>query len=111
VAPEACQFGKYETFTRTGVPSRETWKLMVLSVWRVSDTCVVGTDRLGGAVSPIGTRGHDAGPLWARKTLQRAGSSYQLSEGGSHYDCAALIPTSTAGSLGNGSTTGDRRTR
>ena len=37
LAPLACQLGKYETFTSTGVPTRETWKATVESVVVTAD--------------------------------------------------------------------------
>ena len=43
VAPVACQLGKYDTLTSTGVPIFDTWKLTVLSVSRTSVTCVGAT--------------------------------------------------------------------
>jgi hypothetical protein len=108
--PRGLPVGKYDTLTRTGVPIFETWKLTVLSVSRTSLTWVLGTGTPGRRGSPIGTRGHDAGPLWARKTFQRDGSSYQLSDGGSHDDWSAPTPTSTAGSLASPVTSGASRT-
>src|SRR5580692_11533597 len=92
VAPEACQLGKYETFTRTGVPTFDTWKLTALSPSWTLVTVVDFVGRRGGWVSPILTRGQEGGPLWASSTFQRDGSSYQLAEGPSHEFCPAPIP-------------------
>ena len=86
----ACQLGKYDTFTSTGVPILETWKLTVLSVSHDLGDMGLGHGRRGGERIPDRPPGATtAGPLWARKTFQRDGLSYQLSDGGSHDVWAA----------------------
>ena len=90
--------------------ARHTQSLTVLAVCTTPVTRVLGTLRRGGEGSPIGTRGQEAGPLCARKTPQRDGSLYQLSDGPSHEDWAAPTPTCTAGSLANPVTIGACRT-
>ena len=50
-APDTCQLGKYDTFTNTGVPTLDTWKLTEVSVWLMSVTFVVATGLTGGVVS------------------------------------------------------------
>src|SRR6185437_1320260 len=95
-APLACQFGKYDTLTKTGVPTLDTWKLTVVLVVETSVTRVVDTCRTGGRVSPTVVRGHEAGPPCASSTFQRFGWSYQVSDWLSQPDGAGSTPDRTA---------------
>src|ERR1700722_5916962 len=76
-APMTCQLGKYETLTRTGVPTRETWKLTDESVCVTAETLVVPACLTVGWTSLTGVRGQSAGPLWASSTLHLLGSVSQ----------------------------------
>ena len=64
-APSACQFGKYDVFTRIGVPVRSTSKSIVSVPVRTFDTVACGTG-WAGAVSPSLTRAQLDGPSAAR---------------------------------------------
>ncbi len=105
-APCACQLGKYETFTSTGVPSVLTWKFSDWSPTRTSET-VVGATGTTGARAPGRTRGQRAGPPAARSTGQSPGSSYQAIEGVSQLDWLGRTPVSTAGSALSGVTSAE----
>jgi hypothetical protein len=121
-APVACQFGKNDVFTVTGTPTRLTWKLIELSVVVMSVTVVLGTATAGAAPAVAAvTFGHDAKPPAVSATPQRAGSSYQASDGPaigspsgptlpSHVPWLGPTPCNTAGSLVNGVTSAESRT-
>src|ERR1700722_9604760 len=80
-APLACQLGKYDTFTRTGVPTRDTWKLRDESVCVTLVTWVVPTCLTVGRMSSTEARGQSDGPFCASSTFHLLGSAYQLSAG------------------------------
>src|SRR5581483_8559810 len=85
LAPDACQFGKYEALTSTGFPTAETSKEMLLSVvrmWLTEGGSSIGVT--GGFGSAPCTRAHDDGPLAASATSQRDGSWYQSTAALSH---------------------------
>ena len=107
-APLACQLGKYETFTSTGVPTCETWKPMVESVVVMAETFVVGTCLTAGLMSVTEVRGHDDGPLWASSTFQlgRVERTKLPTVSASSKVPAGLTPESTTGSLCSGVTSG-----
>src|SRR5579883_2580162 len=100
-APLACQFGKKDTLTSTGVPIRDTWNRNDSGSARTADTAVAGTGTRGGDAAPEAagrTRGQEAGPPAASSTGHAAGSSYHTSDTGSQLDWAWPTPSSTAGS-------------
>src|SRR5579862_2081053 len=77
LAPDACQFGNQDVFTRTGVPVRSTSKLMRSSLILILVTVATGVGMRGGvALAPL-TRGQLDGPDMASSTGQRDGSWYQ----------------------------------
>src|SRR5579871_1123207 len=75
-APLACQFGKYDVFTRTGVPVRSTSKLMRSSLILMLVTAATGTATCGGVALAPWTRGQLDGPDAASSTGQRDASWY-----------------------------------
>src|SRR5581483_1309955 len=79
-APSTFQFGKYEDFTRIGVPVRSTSKSIVSNPVRTFVTVACGSGRTGG-VSPSRTRVHDDGPSAARYTFHFVGSTYHVIAG------------------------------
>src|SRR5579884_2723113 len=103
-APVACQLGKYDVRTTTGLPTRSTSKLIRSSVtltW-VGRTRATGTR--GGFRSPARTRGHEAGPAAASGTGQRFGSWYQGTDRSSQALALVTGPVTTAGSYWSGAT-------
>src|SRR5438874_1648794 len=62
LAPEACQFGKYDAFTSTGDPTWSTWKEMRSSPVRIDVTLTLATGVRGGFGSAPPTRCHCFGP-------------------------------------------------
>src|SRR3954447_9564604 len=124
-APSTFQLGKYDVFTRTGVPTWSTSKSIVsVPVARLL-TVAFATGRAGG-VSPSVTRAHEDGPLSARYTSQLSGSRYHVIAGpfarivlfceSTGAVCGSLVPyvhsrpllcvVTTAGSLANACTIG-----
>src|SRR4051794_32352381 len=77
LAPEACQLGKYDIFTRTGWPTRSTSKEIRSSFCTMLVTLTGVTGSRGGSTAAPSTRGHSFGPLTARGTSHRPGSVYQ----------------------------------
>src|SRR2546421_11085181 len=78
LAPSARQFGKYDAFTSTGLPTVSTSNEMLLSV--VLMPLMRGWSAIGvrgGWGSAPSTRFRDDGPLAASGTAQRVGSWYQ----------------------------------
>src|ERR1700685_1900739 len=85
-APNACQFGKYETFTRTGVPVRSTWNRTVPPSFWISVTVVLGsaTACSEAVVAWLAeTLRQPTGPSEESITSHRLGSAYQLVDTGS----------------------------
>src|ERR1700722_10834366 len=112
-APLACQLGKYETLTSTGVPTRDTWKLMDESVCVTAVTLVVPAGLTVGWMSPTGVLGHSGGPPCASSTFHWLGLVYQRNAGPScmafpsQLDGPGLPPERTTGSLARGVTSGE----
>src|SRR5436190_6897691 len=79
-APSTFQLGKYDVFTRIGVPVRSTSKSMVSVPVDALVTTACGSGAAGG-VSPGATRAHDDGPSAARYTFHCCGSLYQTIAG------------------------------
>src|SRR3954452_24051548 len=79
-APSARQLGKYDVFTRIGVPGRSTSKSIVSVPVCTFETEAFGTGCAGG-VSPYFTRAQPAGPSAARYTSHLLGSVYQVIAG------------------------------
>jgi len=109
-APVACQSGKKEVLTSTGVPVRSTWKEMVSSVWVTAVTVAAGSGTAVGALSPTGTRSQVDGPPAAGTTSHRDGSSYQLTAGASQLPWLGPTPCHTTGRLVRGWTSDESRT-
>lgn len=67
-APEACQFGKYDIFTRMGVPGVSTSKAIRSSPNSKPDTVATdATGRVGTSAAAVrSTRFHPGGPPAAR---------------------------------------------
>src|ERR1700722_2681308 len=106
-APWACQLGKYDTLTSTGVPTRSTWKETELSVCEVDETAVVGSGTTVGLVSVADTRVQSDGPPAAGTTFHAAGSSYQVAAGKSQLVWAGFTPVHTTGRLASGVTSAE----
>src|ERR1019366_1675396 len=105
VAPVAFQRGKYEIFTKTGTPTRLTWKE---SVWVPTLTALtlVTPAMLRTRIRWIDTaRGHDDGPDSAPSTFHSDGCSH-------HVWLAVSQPTrleiaeTTLGTLASATTSG-----
>lgn len=124
-APDACQFGKYDVFTSTGTPTRETSNDTPSSDVVTSDTRTLGSgrERVGDATAtpdPTGpssragmsasTRGHDAGPDDASGTAHRGGSPNHDAETSSQSSAACEMFDTTAGARRNGSTSDESAT-
>lgn len=127
-APDAFQFGKYDDFTRTGTPTRDTSNEMRSSDVRMFDTRTDGNARDAdaggddtftpvpiGRTSPFGsvadTRGHADGPDDARGVDQRDGSSNQGADTSSQSFAAWEMPLTTAGVDVSASTSDESATR
>src|SRR3954454_24939649 len=78
--PSTFQFGKYDVFTSTGVPTWSTSKSIESVPVTKLLTVAFATGRVGG-VSPSATRAHDDGPSAARNTSHLSGSWYQVMAG------------------------------
>src|SRR5262245_28035795 len=102
-APEACQFGKYDTFTSTGTPTLSTSKLIRSSPVVMFET-VTGSRAVLGGVSPGWIRCHSFGPLPASSTSHVAGSRKKSSDTLSQLFELRSAPFTTTGSLVSGVT-------
>src|SRR5579885_325042 len=103
-APTACQLGKNDVFTSTGVPGASTSKLIRSSVCEMLEITAWRTGVRGGVLSPALTRLHPLGPLAASGTSNRAGSWYQLTAMSCHPVPVVGDPWSTTGSYCIGAT-------
>src|SRR3954447_754043 len=93
LAPDACQFGKYDAFTSTGFPTSDTSNEMPLSlVWMFETVGGLSIAVWGGVATAPSTPVHDDGPLTANGTFHRLGSWYQLTATSSH--CLPPLATS-----------------
>src|SRR4051812_9026806 len=90
-APSTSQFGKYDVFTRIGVPILSTLNDTVLVPSTMSLTLAFGTAcSLVGA--PVVMRCHSFGPSLASSTFHCEGSRYQASA----MSCQARPPLDTS---------------
>src|SRR5204862_4097126 len=80
LAPSTFQFGKYDVFTSTGVPTWSTSKSIESLDVLTLVTATFGSGRVGG-VSPSATRVHEDGPSAARYTFHFCGSRYHVIAG------------------------------
>ena len=89
-APSTFQFGKYDVFTRIGVPTWSTSKSIVLVPLEMLLTVAGSTGRTGG-VSPSLTRAHDDGPL-AEGEFDPSACTVECPRHGSLFDITSGRP-------------------
>src|SRR4051812_48592694 len=104
-APDTCQLGKYDDFTRIGVPTRSTSNDTVDVPSFTFDTFTSSTAIALGCSSFV-IRGHALGPLTARSTPHFVGSRYHASAMSCHARPPLATSVTTAGSAFTGSTRG-----